>query len=119
MSADTAQESTDSTEEARARLVLDASRAQRDVRLAEKKLADSIIKENDAFGRLYRFQTEKAQKQLVDANFGIGYIHHSIRKSGVTLSDISKPRKRRRTSDDDGRVHNSDESLVLANQLGK
>ncbi|KAG2748095.1 hypothetical protein P692DRAFT_20875007 [Suillus brevipes Sb2] len=111
----TGDESTDSTKEARARLVLDASRAQRDVRLAEKKLADSIIAENDALGRLYRFQAEEAQKQLVDTNFSIGYIHHSIRKSGVTLSD-SHPRKRRRTSDD-GRVHDSDELLVPANHI--
>ncbi|KAG2096054.1 uncharacterized protein F5147DRAFT_656669 [Suillus discolor] len=115
----TGDESTDSAEEARARLVLDASRAQRDVRLAEKKLADSIIKENEALGRLYRFQAEEAQKQLMDANFSIGYICHSIRKSGVTLSDSnSKPRKRRRTSDD-GRVHDLDELLVPANRLGQ
>ncbi|KAG0704059.1 hypothetical protein DFH29DRAFT_997945 [Suillus ampliporus] len=67
----TGDESIDSTEEARARLVLDASRAQRDVRLAEKKLADSIIKENDALGRLYRFQAGEAQKQLVDANVDV------------------------------------------------
>ncbi|KAG1720574.1 uncharacterized protein EDB91DRAFT_1256913 [Suillus paluster] len=97
----TGDESTDSTElrEARAILVLDASRAQRDVCLAEKRLADSIIKENDALGRLYRFQAGEAQKQLVNANIGIGYIRHSIRKSGIALLEESKPRKRRRTSE--------------------
>ncbi|KAG2114666.1 uncharacterized protein F5147DRAFT_649830 [Suillus discolor] len=77
----TGDESTDSTEEARARLVLEASRAQRDVRLAEKRLADSIIKENDALGRLYKFQAGEVQKQLLDANVSIGYTRHSICKS--------------------------------------
>ncbi|KAG1737756.1 hypothetical protein EDB19DRAFT_1909532 [Suillus lakei] len=97
----TGDESTDSAElgEARAILVLDASRAQRDVRLAEKKLADSIIKENDVLGRLYRFQAGEAQKQLVNANIGIGYICHSIRKSGIALLEESKPRKCRCTSE--------------------
>jgi len=89
---------------------LDASRAQRDVCLAEKKLADSIIKENDALGRLYKFQAGEAQKQLVDANVSIGYIRHSIRKSGVTLWENSKPRKCRRTSD--SQVHDLDEPLA-------
>ncbi|KAG1732350.1 hypothetical protein EDB19DRAFT_1831367 [Suillus lakei] len=80
-------------------LVLDASRAQQDVRLAEKRLADSIIKENDALGRLYRFQAGEAQKQLVNTNVGIGYIHHSIHKSGIALLEESKPRKHHCTSE--------------------
>lgn len=35
----------------------------------------------------------------MSANVGIGYIRHTIRKSGIALLEESKPRKRRRTSE--------------------
>ncbi|KAG1892936.1 uncharacterized protein F5891DRAFT_986316 [Suillus fuscotomentosus] len=74
----TGDKSTDSTEEARARLVLDASRAQRDVCLAAKKLADSIIKENEALGRLYSPENVIAHLMMVEFMTWMNYWYQSI-----------------------------------------
>ncbi|KAG1901701.1 uncharacterized protein F5891DRAFT_979209 [Suillus fuscotomentosus] len=60
-------------EEFKAQLVLNATRAQRDVRLAEKKLADCILKENTALGVLYQFKATEAERKLEDADMDIGY----------------------------------------------
>lgn len=77
------------------------TRAQRDVRLAEKTLADCVLKQNVALGKLYRFEASEAERNLEDADIDIGYVRHSVRKSGIILSKdftTSKPRKRRRKS---------------------
>ncbi|KAG1776907.1 hypothetical protein EV702DRAFT_1045917 [Suillus placidus] len=87
-----------SSEELKAQLILNATQAQQDVCLAEKTLADCIVKQNVALGRLYQFEATEAGKKLDDADINIGYVRHSVRKSGITLLEdftTSKPRKRR------------------------
>ncbi|KAG2338195.1 hypothetical protein BDR05DRAFT_952098 [Suillus weaverae] len=49
-------------EELKAQLVLNMTQAQWDVHLAEKKLADCILKENTALGVLYQFEATEAEK---------------------------------------------------------
>jgi hypothetical protein len=99
------QESTTSSDadriEDKAQLILDATRAQRDVCLAEKRLADCILKANTALGMLYKFEMLEAEKKLWEANVHIGYVRHSAHQSGVTLYEGCKPQKRRRTFADD------------------
>ncbi|KAG1852598.1 hypothetical protein C8R48DRAFT_777418 [Suillus tomentosus] len=96
---DSLSESTDSSDPLKAQLVLNATRAQRDVRLAEKTLADCILKENAAPGKLYKFEATEAERKLEDTNIDIGFVRHSVRKSGITLyEDSTKPRKHRRES---------------------
>jgi len=97
-----AQESTNSndtwaSEEFKAQLVLNVTRAQRDVRLAEKRLADSVLKQNVALGKLYEFEATEAERKLEDADIDIGHVCHSVHKSGITLLEdfaTSKPQKR-------------------------
>ncbi|KAG2748754.1 hypothetical protein P692DRAFT_20874740 [Suillus brevipes Sb2] len=84
--------------ELKAQLVLDATRAQRDVRLAEKTLADCILKQNTALGKLYEFEATEAERKLEDADIDIGFVRHSVRKSGIALYEDSHPRKRHRKS---------------------
>ncbi|KAG1747220.1 uncharacterized protein EDB91DRAFT_1245657 [Suillus paluster] len=101
-----AQESTNSndtwaSEEFKAQLVLNVTQAQRDVCLAEKTLADSVLKQNVALGKLYEFEATEAERKLEDADIDIGYVHHSVCKSGITLLEdfaTSKPRKHCRKS---------------------
>ncbi|KAG1770790.1 hypothetical protein EV702DRAFT_1202261 [Suillus placidus] len=84
-------------EELKAQLVLNITQAQRDICLAEKKLADCIPKENTALGVLYQFEATEAERMLEDANMDIGYVCHSLRKSSITLYEDSgsdKPLKR-------------------------
>lgn len=61
--------------EDKAQLILNATRAQRDVRLTEKRLADSIVKANTALGMLYKFEVLEAERNLQEANVDIGYVH--------------------------------------------
>ncbi|KAG2111213.1 uncharacterized protein F5147DRAFT_771942 [Suillus discolor] len=93
---------TRASKEFKAQLVLNVTRAQRDVRLAEKTLADSVLKQNVALGKLYEFEATEAERKLEDADIDIGYVHHSVRKSGITLledfASTSKPRKYHRKS---------------------
>ncbi|KAG1724337.1 uncharacterized protein EDB91DRAFT_1255301 [Suillus paluster] len=92
---------TQASKEFKAQLVLNVTRAQRDVCLAEKTLTDSVLKQNVALGKLYEFEATEAERKLEDADIDIGYVHHSVRKSGITLLEdfaTSKPRKRRRRS---------------------
>ncbi|KAG2111132.1 hypothetical protein DEU56DRAFT_920080 [Suillus clintonianus] len=73
-----------SSEEHKAQLVLNATRAQQ-----------------IALGLLYQFEATEAGRKLEDAHIDIGYVRHSVRKIGITLledSTSSKPRKRRRKS---------------------
>ncbi|KAG2740422.1 hypothetical protein P692DRAFT_20880922 [Suillus brevipes Sb2] len=93
---DSLSESTDSSDELKAQLVLNATRAERDVCLVEKTLADCILKENTALGKLYKFEATEAERKLEDANIDIGFVCHSVRKCGITLYEDSKPRKRHR-----------------------
>ncbi|KAG1796718.1 uncharacterized protein HD556DRAFT_1306901 [Suillus plorans] len=86
------------TNELKAQLVLNATRAQQDVRLAEKTLADCILKENTVLGKLYKFEATVAERMLEDANIDISFVRHSVRKSGITLYEDSKPRKQCRQS---------------------
>ncbi|KAG0698408.1 hypothetical protein DFH29DRAFT_878018 [Suillus ampliporus] len=101
---DSLSESTDSSDidrtsnELKAQLVLNATRAQRDVRLAEKTLADCILKENTALRKLYEFEATEAERKLEDADIDIGFVCHSVRKSGIALYEDTNPRKRRRES---------------------
>ncbi|KAG1868660.1 hypothetical protein F4604DRAFT_1927207 [Suillus subluteus] len=63
----------------------------RDVRLAEKTLADCILKENAALGKLYKFEATEGERKLEDADIDIGFVRHSVQKSGITLYEDSKP----------------------------
>ncbi|KAG1863703.1 hypothetical protein F4604DRAFT_1683576 [Suillus subluteus] len=72
-------------EEFKAQLVLNAMQAQRDIHLAEKKLADCILKENAALGVLYEFKATEAERNLEDADMDIGYVHHSLLRHLLTL----------------------------------
>ncbi|KAG2097521.1 uncharacterized protein F5147DRAFT_777979 [Suillus discolor] len=96
---DSLSESTDSSDidhssnELKAQLVLNATQAQRNVCLAEKMLADCILKENAALRKLYKFKATEAKRKLEDTDIDIGFVHHSVRKSGITLYEDSKPRK--------------------------
>lgn len=50
---------------------------------------------------LYQFKATEAERKLEDADMDIGYVHHSLRKSGITLYEDSgsgQPPKRHRTS---------------------
>ncbi|KAG1816958.1 hypothetical protein EV424DRAFT_1540659 [Suillus variegatus] len=92
---------TRSSDKFKAQLVLNATRAQRNVCLAEKTLADCVVQQNIALGRLYQFEATEAGRKLEDADIDIGYVRHSVRKIGITLLEdfpTSKPRKRRRKS---------------------
>ncbi|KAG1761824.1 hypothetical protein EV702DRAFT_1201092 [Suillus placidus] len=101
---DSLSDSTDSSNidhtsnELKAQLVLNATRAQRDVHLAEKTLADSILKQNTVLGKLYEFEVTEAERKLEDADIDISFVCHSVRKSGITLYEDSNPRKCRRES---------------------
>ncbi|KAG1867361.1 hypothetical protein F4604DRAFT_1927664 [Suillus subluteus] len=81
---DSLSESTDSSnidrssEELKAQLVLNATRAQRDVCLMEKTLADCILKENAALGKLYKFEATEAERKLEDADIDIGFFKLQI-----------------------------------------
>ncbi|KAG1745142.1 hypothetical protein EDD22DRAFT_958542 [Suillus occidentalis] len=86
-------ESIDSSNELKAQLILNATQAQQDGRLAEKTLADCILKENTALGKLYKFKATEAERKLEDTDIDIGFVHHSVQKSGITLYEDSKPRK--------------------------
>jgi hypothetical protein len=83
----------------KAQLILDATRVQHNVCLAEKRLADSIVKANVALGILYKFEVSEAERSLQEANVDISYVCHSFSKSGIALYEgCSKPRKCHRTS---------------------
>ncbi|KAF9231294.1 cortical protein marker for cell polarity-domain-containing protein [Melanogaster broomeanus] len=60
------------TEYIGARLVLEAARAQRNVRHAEKVLSKYLSEEHIALGRVYQFQEAKANRRLVNAECIIG-----------------------------------------------
>ncbi|KAG1794234.1 uncharacterized protein HD556DRAFT_1308283 [Suillus plorans] len=68
------------SEEFKAQLVLNATRAQRDVCLAEKTLADCVLKQNVALGKLYKFEATEAER------------------NGITLLEDKPSQKRRRKS---------------------
>ncbi|KAG1790412.1 uncharacterized protein HD556DRAFT_1446141 [Suillus plorans] len=107
-----------SSEEHKAQLVLNATRAQRDVCFAEKTLADCVVQQNRALGLLYQFEATEAGRKLEDAHIDIGYVRHSVHKIGITLLEdftSSKPRKRRRksTSQVDGDTLSPEVDLAL------
>ncbi|KAG2028609.1 hypothetical protein BDR03DRAFT_1019582 [Suillus americanus] len=107
-----------SSEEHKAQLVLNATRAQQDVCFAEKTLTDCVVQQNRALGLLYQFEATEAGRKLEDAHIDIGYVRHSVRKIGITLledSTSSKPRKRRRksTSQVDGDTLSPEVDLAL------
>ncbi|KAG1838782.1 hypothetical protein F4604DRAFT_1691493 [Suillus subluteus] len=64
---------TQSSEEFKAQLVLNATRAQQDVCLVEKTLTDCIVQQNIALGRLYQFEATEAERKLQDADIDISY----------------------------------------------
>ncbi|KAG2337499.1 hypothetical protein BDR05DRAFT_952573 [Suillus weaverae] len=76
-------------EELKAQLVLNVMRAQQDICLAEKKLADCILNKNTVLGVLYQFKATEAERKLEDANMDIGYVCHSLCKSGIMLYEDS------------------------------
>ncbi|KAG2132154.1 uncharacterized protein EDB93DRAFT_1107984 [Suillus bovinus] len=85
---------TRSSDKFKAQLVLNATRAQRNVCLAEKTLADCVVQQNIVLGRLYQFEATEAGRKLEDADINIGYVRHSVRKIGITLLEdfpTSKP----------------------------
>ncbi|KAG2111026.1 hypothetical protein DEU56DRAFT_762264 [Suillus clintonianus] len=63
-----------SSEEHKAQLGLNATRAQRDVCFAEKTLADCVVQQNRALGLLYQFEATEAGRKLEDAHIDIGYV---------------------------------------------
>ncbi|KAF9231956.1 hypothetical protein BU15DRAFT_67894 [Melanogaster broomeanus] len=85
-----------------ATLVLEAARAQRNVRLAEKVLSKVLSEEHTALGRLYQFQAAKAEKRLDNAECVIGAVRNSMRNNGIPFDiDIPLlPRKRCRSPAD-------------------
>ncbi|KAG1888817.1 hypothetical protein F4604DRAFT_1915872 [Suillus subluteus] len=88
-------------EEFKAQLVLNTTRAQRDVCLVEKTLADCVLKQNEALGKLFKFKATEAERKLEDTDIDISYVHHLVRKSDIMLfKDFTtgKPRKRCRKS---------------------
>ncbi|KAG1864963.1 hypothetical protein DFJ58DRAFT_838706 [Suillus subalutaceus] len=65
-----------------ANLVLDLVRAKRQVYLAQKTLADCIIRENEVLANLLRYQAEEAEKRLEDADVGLGCMRIAFKKNG-------------------------------------
>jgi hypothetical protein len=65
-------------------------------------LADSVLKQNVTLRKLYEFKATQAERNLEDADIDIGYVCHSVHKSGIMLLEdfatASKPRKQHRKS---------------------
>ncbi|KAH7918087.1 hypothetical protein BV22DRAFT_1134870 [Leucogyrophana mollusca] len=80
-----------------AKLVLDAARAQRKVRHAEKYLADCVLERYNILTDLYRFKAEVAEKKLEDADMDTGRVRLSIKRNGLSLCP-APPRRRRRSA---------------------
>ncbi|KAF9231428.1 cortical protein marker for cell polarity-domain-containing protein [Melanogaster broomeanus] len=83
-----------------ARLVLEAARAQRNVRHAEKVLSKYLSEEHIALGRVYQFQEAKANRRLVNAECIIGAVRNSMRTNGIPFNTQVPILKRRRSSVD-------------------
>jgi hypothetical protein len=82
----------------------------------EKTLADCILRENAALGKLYKFEATEAKKKLEDTNIDIGFVCHSIQKSSITLYEDTNPRKchRESASQVDGNVLRPEGDLTQA-----
>ncbi|KAG1841790.1 hypothetical protein DFJ58DRAFT_732293 [Suillus subalutaceus] len=65
-----------------ANLVLDLVRAKRQVYLAQKTLADCIIRENEVLANLLRYRAEEAEKRLEDTDVGLGCMRIAFKKNG-------------------------------------
>ncbi|KAG1876090.1 hypothetical protein C8R48DRAFT_669292 [Suillus tomentosus] len=108
------------SEEFKAQLVLNTTRAQRDVCLVEKTLADCILKKNVALGKLYKFKATEAERKLEDTDIDIGYVRHSVRKIGIALLEDKPSRKHRRKSicQDDGDAFSLELDLAQPSPAG-
>ncbi|KAG1771689.1 hypothetical protein EV702DRAFT_1201867 [Suillus placidus] len=69
---------------------LNTTRAQRDVRLAEKKLTDCILKENAALGVFYEFKATEAERKLEDADIEKPKLHPQVAEAIKKLTQRTK-----------------------------
>ncbi|KIK40664.1 hypothetical protein CY34DRAFT_13551 [Suillus luteus UH-Slu-Lm8-n1] len=65
-----------------ASLVLDVLRAKRNVFVAQKTLADCILRENEVFASLLKFRAEAAEKKVDDTDLGLGCMRIIFKKHG-------------------------------------
>ncbi|KAG1890444.1 uncharacterized protein F5891DRAFT_1198197 [Suillus fuscotomentosus] len=72
-----------------ASLVLDLARAKRDVFLAQKELADCVIRENEVFASLLRVRAAAAEKMIDQTD--IGLVLQSLREPPATRPALCHP----------------------------
>ncbi|KAF8425367.1 hypothetical protein L210DRAFT_988141 [Boletus edulis BED1] len=60
-----------------------------------ERRSSAQLAENTAIGDLFKFRAEQVQKKLDATEYDLGYLRNEIRKSGISLADLSSARKRR------------------------
>ncbi|KAG1893320.1 uncharacterized protein F5891DRAFT_985982 [Suillus fuscotomentosus] len=65
-----------------ANLVMDLVRAKREVLVAQKVLAECILRENEIQASLLKFQVDTTEKKLDDTDMGLGYMRAVFKKYG-------------------------------------
>ncbi|KAH7917078.1 hypothetical protein BV22DRAFT_1135721 [Leucogyrophana mollusca] len=81
------------TECKKAKLVLDAARANRKVRHAEKYLADCVLEQHAVLHNLYRFNADIAEKKLENAEMDVGRVRLDIQRNKLSLCPTPPQRR--------------------------
>lgn len=71
--------------------MLDLARAKRDVFLAQKELADCVIRENEVFASLLRVRAAAAEKMIDQTDIGLGCMRVVFRDHGWSHIPLSRP----------------------------
>ncbi|KAG1753540.1 uncharacterized protein EDB91DRAFT_1098551 [Suillus paluster] len=74
----------DDTEDLKANLVMELARARREKLLAEKSLADCVVRELELMASLSKFKSSLFEQKLNRADVGLGYMRIAFKTHGLS-----------------------------------